>query len=127
MGAKDNKYISGIKAKVQRKIDALRSEAEGAYQDWAATGYQRYMNKKERLEAEADELEAFIKPELDTRAAWAKADLAEEETEKLKFLLKSVQNVVEEEMKYDFPDSHATRRLEDIVSKFKYEHMNQFN
>lgn len=127
MEKKENEYIVKIKAKVQKKIDALRDEANEAYQDWAATGYQRYMNKKDRLEAEADELEAFIRPELGVRSAWAAADCAKAEVEKLTLLMKSVSNVVEEEMKYDFPDCHATRRLEDIVSKFKYEHLNRFN
>ena len=124
---KENKYITSIKAKVQKKIDKLREEAQSAYLDWADTGYQRYMNKKDRLEAEADELESFIKPELNVKSAWAKADKEAAEKEKLILLLKSVGNVVEDEMKYEFPDSHATRRLEDIVSKFKYEYLNQFN
>lgn len=123
---KENKYIAGIKAKVQKKIGTLREEAQSAYLDWADTGYQRYMNKKDRLEAEADELEAFINPELEVKRAWDKVNRETAEKEKLILLLKSVRNVVEE-MKYDFPDSHATRRLEDIVSEFKYEHLNQFN
>ena len=112
-----NKYIDGIKEKVQKKIDKLYDEANEAYMNWADTGYARYMNKKERLEAEADELEAFIHPNREVRAAYAKANREEAEKEQLKLLLKSVQNVLEEEMKYDFPDCHATRRLEDIVNK----------
>ncbi len=117
-----DKYISNIKRRVQLKIDKLRDEANDAYGNWADTGYQRYMKTKERLEQEADELEAFIKPNLETKAAYAKANKAEAEKERLKLLLKRVQNVVEEEMIYDFPDSHATRRLEDIVKQFKFEH-----
>lgn len=120
---KENKYIAGIKEKVQKKIDKLRDEANDAYLNWADTGYQKYMTKKERLEEEADELEAFIKPELDIKSAWAKANRAVEEKERLILLLKSVRNVVNEEMKYEFPDCHATRRLEDIVSKFEFEHL----
>lgn len=123
----DNKYIANIKAKVKKKIDKLREEAQQAYLEWADTGYQRYMNKKDRLEAEADELEAFINPGLEAKTALAGEAREKAEKEKLILLLKSVRNVVEEEMKYEFPDSHATRRLEDIVSKFKYEHLNQFN
>lgn len=46
----------------------------------------------------------------------------DEEIRELKNLLFSVRSVVEDEMKYEFSDSHATRRLEEIVNKFKYEH-----
>lgn len=121
---KENKYIAGIKAKVQKKIDALRKEANEAYFEWADTGYQRYMNKKERLEAEADELECFIHPEYDNRRERNKADRLEAEKEELKLLLKQVGNVVEQ-MKGDFPDCWETRRLEDIVNTFKFEHLNK--
>lgn len=31
----------------------------------------------------------------------------------------TVQNVVEMEMKYSFPDCHETRRLQDIVCEYK--------
>lgn len=123
---KENKYIAGIKSKVQKKIDILREQANQEYLNWADTGYQKYMNKKERLEEEADELEAFIKPELEVRGAWAKADREAVEKEKLILLLKSVSNVLEDEMKYEFPDCHATRRLEDIVSKFRLEHLSTY-
>lgn len=121
---KENKYIAGIKAKVQKKIDTLRDEANAAYMDWAATGYQRYMNKKERLEAEADELECFIHPEYDYKRERNKAAREAAEKEELKLLLKNVSNVVDQ-MKYDFPDCWQTRRLEDIVNTFKFEHLNK--
>lgn len=120
-----SKYIAKIKEKTQRKIDALRTEANDAYNNWADTGYQRYMTKKERLETEADELEAFIHPEYEVREECAKTNLIQQENERLILLLKSVKNVVEEEMLYDFPDSHATRRLEGIVNKFKFEHLSK--
>lgn len=122
MSEKASKYIAKIKEKVQVKIDKLRDEAEEAYNCWGDTGYQRYMNKKERLEEEADELERFIHPSSGIDAAWRAANKKDEEIRKLKDLLFSVRNVLEDEMKYDFPDSHATRRLEEIVYKFKYEH-----
>ena len=117
-----NKYIENIKSKVQKKIDKLRDDAQTEYLNWADTGYQRYWKKKERLENEADELESFINPGLEVKRAWRKANAESDEKEKLKILLKRVQNVLEEEMKYDFPDSHATRRLEDIVNEFKFDH-----
>lgn len=119
------KYISGIKTKVQQKIDKLRDEASEAYGCWADTGYQRYMNKKDRLETEANQLEAFIHPNYEIREV--RRQLAEEKQkrEELKLLFKNVCNVVEDEMKYDFPDCHATRRLDDIVNKFKFEHLNR--
>lgn len=117
-----NKYIENIKSKVQKKIDKLRDDAQTEYLNWADTGYQRYWKKKERLENEADELESFINPELEVKEAWRKANAESDEKEKLKILLKRVQNVLEEEMKYDFPDSHATRRLENIVNEFKFDH-----
>ena len=120
-----SKYIAKIKERTQRKIDALRAEANDAYNSWADTGYQRYMTKKERLETEADELEAFIHPEHEVREERAKTNLIKQENERLILLLKSVKNVVEEEMLYDFPDAHATRRLEEIVNKFKFEHLSK--
>ena len=83
------------------------------------------MKKKERLENEADELESFINPGLEVKEAWRKVNAESDEKEELKILLKRVQNVLEEEMKYDFPDSHATRRLEDIVNEFKFDHANK--
>lgn len=52
----NEKYISNIKEKVNKKIESLRSEANEAYNNWADTGYQRYMAKYERLLKEADEL-----------------------------------------------------------------------
>lgn len=122
MSEKASKYIAKIKEKVQVKIDKLRDEAEEAYNCWSDTGYQRYMNKKERLEEEADELERFIHPSSGIDDAWRAANKKDEEIRKLKDLLFSVRNVLEDEMQYDFPDSHATRRLEEIVYKFKYEH-----
>lgn len=120
-----SKYIAKTKEKIQRKIDILRDKANDAYNSWADTGYQRYMNKKERLETEADELEAFIHPEFEAREERAKAKRIEQENERLILFLKSVKNVLEEEMLYDFPDSHATRRLEDIVNKFKFEFLSK--
>lgn len=114
-----DKYISGIKEKVNKKIGSLRSNAEEAYRSWADTGYQRYMAKYERLQKEADTLEEFLYPENGRRALAMKNRSLEEENEALKMLLKSVQNVVEMEMKYSFPDCHETRRLEDIVYEFK--------
>ena len=117
------KYIDGIKAKVQKKIDTLREEAEDAFNCWADTGSQRYITKKERLEKEADDLEAFIKPQLRVRDAWRKADEECAQKEELVLMLKSVRNVVKEEMVYDFPDSHATRRLEDIVNMFEHDYL----
>ncbi len=119
------KYIQGIKSKVQAKIDKLYAEANEAFSDWAVTGYQRYITKKERLENEAAKLEAFINPNLEIRSAWAKANEEEQKKERLKLLMKRVQNVVEDEMKYDFPDSHATRRLQSIVEEFKYDLANK--
>lgn len=116
-----DKYIESIKQKVQKKIDALYDEANAAYDNWADTGHQKYMNKKERLEDEAVKLENFVNPKSEIRSAYARADREQADKEKLILMMKRVQNVVEEEMKYDFPDSHATRRLEDIVNDFKYE------
>lgn len=118
-------YIAKIKSKTQEQINKLRDEANVAYLSWADTGYRRYMTKKERLEDEADKLEAFIHPEAQRNYEKEKLRKAETENEKLILLLKSVKNVLEEEMLYDFPDSHATRRLEEIVSKFKYEHLHR--
>ena len=120
-----SKYIENIKSKVQKKIDKLRDDAQTEYLNWADTGYQRYLKKKERLENEADELESFINPGLEVKEAWRKVNAESDEKEELKILLKRVQNVLEEEMKYDFPDSHATRRLEDIVNEFKFDHANK--
>ena len=120
-----SKYIENIKSKVQKKIDKLRDGAQVEYLNWADTGYQRYLKKKERLENEADELEPFINPGLEVKKAWRKVNAESDEKEELKILLKRVQNVLEEEMKYDFPDSHATRRLEDIVNEFKFDHANK--
>lgn len=114
------KYISGIKERTQKKIDTLRNQANEEYMNWADTGYQRYMSKNERLLAEADELEAFIKPHLNDGYYKAKIRELENQNERLTLLLKQVDNVVNEEMKFDFPDCHATRRLEDIVSRFKF-------
>lgn len=45
-----SKYIENIKSKVQKKIDKLRDDAQTEYLNWADTGYQRYLKKKERLE-----------------------------------------------------------------------------
>lgn len=117
------KYIDRIKERVQKKIDTLRKEAEDAHACWADTGYQRYITKKERLEKEAEKLEDFIKPQLAIQAAWKETEREEREKEELVLLLKSVRNVVKEEMIYDFPDSHATRRLEDIVKRFECEYL----
>lgn len=116
------KYIENIKEKVQKKIDALYDAANEAYSSWADTGYERYMKKKDRLEDEAEKLNSFIHPSSGIDAAWRSMNEKDEEIRKLKNLLFSVRSVVEDEMKYDFPDSHATRRLEEIVDKFKYEH-----
>lgn len=115
------KYIEAIKTKVQKKIDTLYNQANEAYLSWGDTGYHKYMTKKERLEDEAAKLENFINPKSEIRLAWSKADEEKNEKEKLILMMKRVQNVVEEEMKYDFPDSHATRRLEDIVNEFKFD------
>lgn len=120
-----SKYIENIKSKVQKKIDKLRDDAQAEYLNWADTGYQRYLKKKERLENEADELESFINPGLEIKKAWRKVNAESDEKEELKILLKRVQNVLEEEMKYDFPDSHATRQLENIVNEFKFDHANK--
>lgn len=115
------KYIESIKIKVQKKIDVLYDQANEAYLNWGDTGYQKYITKKERLEDEAVKLENFINPQNEIRLAWSKADNQRAEKEKLILLMKRVQNVLEEEIKYDFPDSHATRRLEDIVNEFKFD------
>lgn len=116
------KYIESIKEKVQKKIDALYDAADEAYDCWADTGYTRYTKKKERLENEAEKLNSFIHPSSEIDAAWRSANEKDEEIRELKNLLFSVRSAVEDEMKYEFPDSHATRRLEEIVNKFKYEH-----
>lgn len=114
------KYIESIKEKVQKRIDKLYDEANEAYGNWADTGYARYMAKKERLEDEAAKLENFINPKNEIRAAYENANREKQEKEKLILMMKRVENVVEEEMKYDFPDCNATRRLEDIVNEFKF-------
>lgn len=116
------KYISNIKEKVNKKIESLRSEANEAYNNWADTGYQRYMAKYERLLKEADELEAFIHPEIKRRYYSAENRKLRDENESLRMLLKTVQNIVEMEIKYSFPDCSETRRLEDIVSQFKHDY-----
>lgn len=115
------KYIESIKIKVQKKIDVLYDRANEAYLNWGDTGYQKYITKKERLEDEAVKSENFINSQNEIRLAWSKADNQRAEKEKLILLMKRVQNVLEEEIKYDFPDSHATRRLEDIVNEFKFD------
>lgn len=115
------KYISNIKEKVDKKIESLRDEANEAYQDWACTGYQRYMTKNERLLKEADELEAFVHPEIGRGYLTRENRKLRDENECLRMLLKSVQNVVEMDMKYSFPDCRETRRLEDIVNQFKHD------
>lgn len=120
-----DKYISAIKEKVSKKIEGLRSEADEAYRSWADTGYQRFMDKYERLLKEADLLEGFIHPENESRAFVMKNRSLMEKNEALKMLLKSVQNVVEMEMKYSFPDCHETRRLESIVYEFKSLHLGE--
>lgn len=114
-----DKYISGIKDRVNKKIETLRSEADEAYGNWADTGYQKYMTKYERLLKEADALESFIRPEIEKGQLVAQKRRLMEENEALKMLLKSVQNVVEMEMRYSFPDCHETRRLQDIVCEYK--------
>lgn len=116
------KYILSIKEKVNKKIESLRNEANEAYNDWTCTGHQRYMTKNERLLKEADELEAFVHPEIKRSYFSQENRKLRDENEGLRMLLKSVQNVVEMEMKYSFPDCHETRRLEDIVSQFKYDY-----
>lgn len=116
-----DKYIESIKQKVQKKIEALYDEANEAYDCWADTGYQRYMTKKERLEDEAVKLENFIYPEKRIMETYARLDRGQAEKERLILMMKRVKNVLEEEMKYDFPDCHATRRLEEIVNEFKYD------
>ena len=119
-----DKYIQGIKTKVQAKIDKLRDEAEEAYRSWADTGYQRYITKQERLEEEADKLERFINPNLSVKEAWRKANEEEAKKEELKLLLKNMCNAIDM-LKEDFPDCHATRRLENLKDKFKYEYANK--
>ena len=114
-----DKYISGIKEKVNKKIESLRSDADEAYRSWADTGYKKYMTRCERMQGEADALEAFLHPENGERLLARKNRTLTEENEALKMLLKSVQNIVEMEMRYSFPDCHETRRLEDIVCEFK--------
>lgn len=116
-----DKYISNIKEKVNKKIEDLRKEAYEAYLSWADTGHQRYMTKKERIEKDADKLEAFIHPDKNECYLLAKIEKIENENENLRMLLKSVQNVVEMDMLYSFPDCRETRRLEEIVKEFKFE------
>lgn len=116
-----DKYIEGIREKVEKIIESLRTEANEAYMNWADTGYQKYMTKKERLEKDADKLESFIHPEYDMEAMLKRINGVKNENERLRLLLKSVQNVLEIDMLYDFPDCSATRRLENIVNEFKYE------
>lgn len=77
------------------------------------------MTKYERLLKEADTLESFIRPEIGKGQLVAEKRRLMEENEALKMLLKSVQNVVEMEMRYNFPDCHETRRLQDIVYEYK--------
>lgn len=121
IGSKNvDKYIKNIQARVQKKIDEKVAAANEAYLNWADTGHEKYIRKKERLEDEADRLDDFIHPEKRIQESWRKVNELEREMDRLKLLLKSVENVVEEEMKYDFPDCHATRRLEEIVKRFKY-------
>ena len=120
-----DKYISGIKEKVSKKIESLRSEAHEAYRNWGDTGYRRYMTKYKRLLKEADELETFIRPELGKESLIRQKRAIMEENEALKMLLKNVQNIVEMEMRYSFPDCHETRRLEDIVYEFKSRYSNK--
>lgn len=115
-----NKYIQGIIDKTKKRIEKLRDEANEAYGCWADTGYQRYMNKYDRLVAEANELECFINPDLNADYYRKKINTLQAENERMVMLLKSLGNVVDE-MKYSFPDCTETRRLEDIVSRFKYE------
>lgn len=115
-----NKYIQGIIDKTEKKIEKLRDEANEAYGCWADTGYQRYMNKHDRLVAEADELECFINPDLNVDYYRKKINTLQAENERMVMLLKSLGNVVDE-MKYSFPDCTETRRLELIVSQFKYD------
>lgn len=118
------KYIENIKSKVEKQIEKLRYEANEAYRNWTDTGYQRYMNQKDRLEAQADELELFIKPELDIQAAWRKAATEEAKKEELKLLLKNMCNAIDMLVE-DFPDCHATRRLENLKYRFKSEYANK--
>lgn len=115
-----DKYIKNIQSRVQKKIDEKMAAANEAYLNWADTGYEKYIKKKERLEDEADRLDDFIHPEKRIQAAWQKVNDLERRNEKLRLMMKRVKNVVEEEMKYDFPDCHATRRLEEIVKEFEF-------
>lgn len=117
------KYIANIITKTEKKIEELRREADEAYMNWADTGYQRYTTKKEKLENEAEVLESFIHPENDKIWIMRKLRNIEAENERLRMLLKSVQNIVECDMKYDFPDCSATRQLENVVSEFKFEYL----
>lgn len=115
------KYIANIITKTEKKIEELRREADEAYMNWADTGYQRYTTKKEKLENEAEVLESFIRPENDKITR--KLINVEAENERLRMLLKSVQNIVECDMKYDFPDCSATRQLENVVNEFKFKYL----
>lgn len=116
----NSRYIQGFIDKTKNKIEKLRDEANEAYLNWADTGYQRFMNKHDRLIAEADELELFINPDLNNDYYRKKINTLQTENERMVMLLKSLGNVVDE-MKYSFPDCTETRRLELIVSQFKYE------
>lgn len=80
------------------------------------------MTKYERLLEEVDALESFIRPEIGKGQLVKEKRRLMEENEALKMLLKSVQNVVEMEMRYSFPDCSETRRLESIVYEFKSRH-----
>ena len=124
MVKKESKYITSIKNRVNKRIEKLRYEAHLAFLDWADSGYVRYSKKQERLEAEADELEMFIHPEIHEKEVWQIVAKEKEEKEKLIRLLKFVSSVTDD-MKYSFPDCSETRRLEEIVNIFKYEHLNK--
>lgn len=114
------KYINSIKAKTQAKIDRLYEEAKDAYDNWADTGYNRYMTKKERLEDEAYQLERFINPNSAVAEVQEKLRKVQDEKEELVLLMRKVKNIVDD-MKCDFPDTYATRCLENVVGEFKYD------
>lgn len=101
--------ISRITQAIEKNRKAYE-EADGSYRD---TGYDRYWNKMQRLDAEYEELKAFLHPQ-------EKTEVSPETIRKLYELQRKVKNIKSnwDYVYYDF-NLPSTPQVVGIISTFK--------
>lgn len=113
----ENRTIARARKIIQTRLDKVNADYTDARMCWLETGYRRYQNKMERLEAERDELESWAQVralmELRSENSRLRRQISE-----LEFSVGTLRNLINT-LSERYPDDEDVRGLWRLIGEIR--------